>query len=350
MARAHEARDWAKANLRGLSDSLYTPFCGPAGDDIDYDAYRALIRYCLGDLDHNGLWLVSGLAEFWSLTMAERKKLAEVSVEEARKVKPSAFLQVCTTALSAKDTLELTLHAQEIGADIVYLQNPMMEVHGGPGTLEFFKYVAERSDIALGMFNSPCSGYVMTPQEVAQVAKEIPAMCAMKDAADSLFHGVTVATLAPEIQVFDIQTSSLLAGHVQLGLHAPAILGGIAYLTETPGDMRNTHYFNLVLEGRLEEARNYYYGAKVDSPNSHGLAYAKLPPRPDYFTHWGSAFKYMASIVGLPVGDYPHSRAPQLKLTDEQKGRIRAAYEESGLLDSLAPAKQPAKAELAAAG
>jgi 4-hydroxy-tetrahydrodipicolinate synthase len=114
--------------------------------------------------------------------------------------------------------------------------------------------------------------------------------------------------------------------------------------------MRNTHYFNLVLEGRLEEARNYYYGAKVDSPNSHGLAYAKLPPRPDYFTHWGSAFKYMASIVGLPVGDYPHSRAPQLKLTDEQKGRIRAAYEESGLLDSLAPAKQPAKAELAAAG
>jgi 4-hydroxy-tetrahydrodipicolinate synthase len=349
MANARDARDWAKVHLRGLSDSLYTPFCGPAGDDIDYDAYRALIRYCLGDLDHAGLWLVSGLSEFWSLTMAERKKLAEVSVEEARKVKPSAFLQVCTTALSAKDTLELTLHAQEIGADIVYLQNPMMEVHGGPGMLEFFKYVADRSDIALGLFNSPCSGYVMTPQEVANVAKEIPAVCAIKDAADSLFHGVTVATLAPDMQVFDIQATSLLAGHVQLGLHAPAILGGIGYLIETPGDMRYTKFFNLVLEGKLEEARNQYYNGKIESTNSHGLAYAKLPQRPDYFTHWGSAFKYMASLLDLPVGDYPHSRAPQLKLTDEQKGRIRAAIEMSGLLETLPSRQQPVKAELAVA-
>jgi hypothetical protein len=78
-------------------------------------------------------------------------------------------------------------------------------------------------------------------------------------------------------------------------------LGGIAFLTETPGDRRNTTYFNLVLEGRLEEARNYYYSAKVDSPNAHGLAYAKLLPRSDYFNHWGSAFANMASMVGLPV-------------------------------------------------
>jgi len=50
MASARDARDWASSNLRGLSDSLYTPFCGLDGDDIDYDAYPALIRYCLSDL------------------------------------------------------------------------------------------------------------------------------------------------------------------------------------------------------------------------------------------------------------------------------------------------------------
>ena len=116
--------------------------------------------------------------------MDERKKLAEVAVEEARRVKPSAFLQVCTVALSAKDTVELTRHAQDIGADICYLQNPVMEAHGGPGMLEFFRYVADRTDIALGMFNSPSSGYEMTPAEVARVAEEIPAMCAIKDPAD----------------------------------------------------------------------------------------------------------------------------------------------------------------------
>ena len=36
---------------------------------------------------------------------------------------------------------------------------------------------------------------------------------------------------------------------------------------------------------------------------------------------------------GLPVGDYPHSRPPQLKLTDDQKAQIKAAYVNAGLID-----------------
>jgi len=59
--------------------------------------------------------------------------------------------------MAAKDCVDLTLHAQEAGADIVYIQTPMMEAHGGEGVLRFFKYVAGRTDIALGMFNSPSS-------------------------------------------------------------------------------------------------------------------------------------------------------------------------------------------------
>ena len=39
MATAAEARDWAPGALRGLIDSLYTPFNGPGGEDyrIDFD-------------------------------------------------------------------------------------------------------------------------------------------------------------------------------------------------------------------------------------------------------------------------------------------------------------------------
>ena len=35
--------------------------------------------------------------------------------------------------------------------------------------------------------------------------------------------------------------------------------------------------------------------------------------------------------MGLPVGDYPHSRPPQAILPDQAKVEIRAAYEEAGL-------------------
>ncbi len=76
---------------------------------------------------------------------------------------PDVVVQACTAATAAKDCLDLTLHAQQAGADIAYIQTPMMEAHGGEGVLRFFKYIAERTDIALGMFNSPSSGYVLDP-------------------------------------------------------------------------------------------------------------------------------------------------------------------------------------------
>jgi 4-hydroxy-tetrahydrodipicolinate synthase len=338
MARAREAREWAQTHLRGIGDSLITPFKGPDGDEVDDEALRALVRYCLVDLDHDGLWLVSGLAEWWALTIDERKKVAEVAVEEARRVKPSAFLQVCTVGLSAKDTVELTQHAQDIGADIVYIQNPVMEAHGGPGMLEFFKYVADRTDIALGMFNSPSSGYEMTPAEVARVAEEIPAMCAIKDPATTPGHGIAVSKLVPGmLVVWDVSANPAAlynAGYVQAGLQSPCMLGANVYLTETPSDRRFTNWFNLVLEGKLEEAIRYYFNANVDGPGSHGLTYTQVPERPGYWTHWGSAFKYCAQLLGLPAGDYPYSRPPQLKLTEEQKARIKDAYARSGLIES----------------
>ena len=83
-------------------------------------------------------------------------------------------VQACTAATSAKDCLELTRHAQQAGADIVYIQTPMMEAHGGEGVLNFFRYIADRTDIALGMFNSPSSGYVLTPAEGARISRRDP--------------------------------------------------------------------------------------------------------------------------------------------------------------------------------
>ncbi|HKA04802.1 MAG TPA: hypothetical protein VKD67_10740, partial [Acidimicrobiales bacterium] len=78
MPSARDAREWAAAGgLHGIGDSLYTPFSGPDGDEIDFDAYRALVRYCVQDLEHAMLWLTSGVGEWWSLTMDERRQLVE---------------------------------------------------------------------------------------------------------------------------------------------------------------------------------------------------------------------------------------------------------------------------------
>ena len=334
MPNASDARAWARNALRGIGDSLYTPFSGVDGDDIDWDAYRALVRHCVGDLRHPMLWVTSGVAEFWSLTISERKRLLEVAIEEARAINPDVVVQSCTAALSAKDCLDLTLHAQQAGADIVYIQTPMMELHGGEGVLRFFRYISDRTDIALGMFNSPSSGYVLTAAESARIVDEIPAVCATKEGAFRPGNSRVLHDLARELVIWECDTTVYRAGWLRAGIVGPAQLGTTGYLYETPQRRILTEYWDLIWNDKLVEAMDYAVESGLDQFSVDiASLFTCYPGRSDYFTHWGGAFKYAASVLGLPVGDYPHSRPPQAKLPDEARAQIRTAYRRLGLVD-----------------
>src|SRR4030088_2558755 len=97
-----EAKDWAAEHLWGNCSSLYTPFSGLDGDDIDYDAVRALVRHCLVDLDQDGIWLTGGIAEFWSLTTEELKEVVRVAVEKAPNLTQGALAPVMSCTDPAK--------------------------------------------------------------------------------------------------------------------------------------------------------------------------------------------------------------------------------------------------------
>jgi 4-hydroxy-tetrahydrodipicolinate synthase len=257
-------------------------------------------------------------------------------------------IQACTAAASAKDTVELTLHAQEHGADIAFIQTPPMEVHGGAGVLRFFQYLADRTDLALGMFNSPSSGYVLTPQEMAAIHEAVPAVVAVKEGVqDSIMGTRMLHALAPELQIWECDFMVYEAGWLQDGIVAPAQLGTSGYLFETPDDKWYSEYWQLIWDGRLDEARAYWKTNSVRSGIDMGGGWNTCyPGRPEYFTHWGEAFKLAASVIGLPIGDYVYSRPPQARLPEEARDQIRAAYESSGMAGK---ASQAARAKVPAA-
>jgi len=334
MVAARDARAWAAdGGLHGIGDSLYTPLDGRDGDDIACDAYRTLVRYCAGDLRQDMLWLTSGIAEWWSLTIPERKQLLEVAVEEARAINPEIVIQACTSAASAKDTVELTAHAQEHGADIAFIQTPPMEVHGGEGVLRFFQYLADRTDLALGMFNSPSSGYVLTPAEMAAIYDAVPAVVAVKEGVqDSIMPTLELHALAPELQIWECDFMVYEAGWLQDGIVAPAQLGTAGYLFETPDDRWYSEYWQLVWDGALDEARAFWKANSIRSGLGQGGRWTThYPGRAEYFTHWGEAYKLAASVIGLPIGAYPYSRPPQARLPEAAREQIRTAYEAAGM-------------------
>ena len=143
-------------------------------------------------------------------------------------------------------------------------------------------------------------------------------------------------TLAPELFIWECDYIVYQAGWLQKGIVGAAQLGASGYLYETPEHPIYSRYWSLIWEGRLQEAIEYSAESGMDTiSEAVGGWFTSCPQRRGYFTHWGEAFKYVATVLGLPVGDYPHSRPPQALLPQAAKDDIRAAYEKVGL------AKQP---------
>jgi 4-hydroxy-tetrahydrodipicolinate synthase len=161
---------------------------------------------------------------------------------------------------------------------------------------------------------------------------------------DSTHTTVMLHALAPELVIWECDTMVYEAGWLEDGFVGPAQLGTSAYLFETPDDKRYTAYWQLIWDGKLSEARSL---KKQHTPNGTGWG-TTYPGRPDYFTHWGEAFKLTAAAIGLPIGDYPYSRPPQAILPEQARAEIHAAAVASGLAGgargskALSGALQPA--------
>jgi 4-hydroxy-tetrahydrodipicolinate synthase len=327
VATAAEAKDWAREHLRGNCSSLYTPFSGRDGDQIDYAALCALVRHCLVDLDQDGLWLTGGIGEFWSLTTDELKAVISVAIAQARAVKPQALIQVMSSTDTAKQCVDLTRHAQEQGADICYVLTPYFECSGKPGVYEYLRYVAERTDIPLGFFNSHSTGLVLTPQECVELYREIPALCGLKNGLLDAEHSLAVHRLAPEMVLWEAADE---AG-IRLGIPHPGALGAALYLYETPGRLLFREHRELLLQGDFELAAKFEAESGLQAMRVASRSYQSHPARPGTFTHWGAGFKFGASALGLPVGDCSH-RPPQTAFPDELKGPVLAAYRAAGFI------------------
>jgi 4-hydroxy-tetrahydrodipicolinate synthase len=315
-----------------MIDSLYTPFSGAGGEQIDDAALRGLVQHCLGALDHDGIWVGGLVGECWALSTAERKHLLEVGLSEARSIKPDALVEACPASTNVLETVELAQHAAAAGADICFLIPPYFEASGYQATREVLRYVTERTDIALGLFNTHAAGWILTPQECARLADEFPAICAVKNGMFRPSHSAALYRLAPEVVIWECDMLAYRGGFLRRGITTAGILGGSAYLYERPDNRVYSAQFDLLVADKLSEAIDHWYDSGLDDlvTSLHAAFGASNVEAP--YTHWGSAFKAAAAELGLPVGDYPRSRPPQPPLPDEMRAAIREAYGWAGLL------------------
>src|ERR1035441_5338442 len=114
-----EAKQAAREQVSGLWAAVTTPF--DATGAVDGDALLRDLDRLTGDLQVDGVFCTGVMSEFWSLTGTERRRLVEVIVDETRGKCP---VLAHTGHHSAGQAIELTKHAQKVGADFVALINP----------------------------------------------------------------------------------------------------------------------------------------------------------------------------------------------------------------------------------
>jgi 4-hydroxy-tetrahydrodipicolinate synthase len=168
---------------------------------------------------------------------------------------------------------------------------------------------------------------------MATIYHSIPAVVAVKEGVqDSIMPTLELHALAPDLLIWECDFMVYEAGWAQDGIVTPAQLGTAGYLFETPGDNWYTEYWALIRDNAIDEARAFWKANSIRSGLGQAGSWNTVyPGRPDYFTHWGEAYKVAAEVIGLPIGDYPHSRPPQGRLPEQARVQIRTAYETAGM-------------------
>lgn len=321
-----EAKDAARAQFRGVWAAIATPFT-PDGE-LDEAGLRRNMRQFTDGLRIDGIFCAGTMGEFWALTKEERKRVVEIVVEEARgKCKVIAH----TGHHSPNETVDLTRHAQDVGADFAVVINPYYPQAGEQAIYEWFAAVTARTEIGIWMFDTPFSGCALSPQLTARIA-ELENICGIK-VSRPLEHYAQVKRLCGDRIVLshpsETEWLTLMRDYgarVHMSSAAP-------FMMQTPDWRLMQKYTELGLGGRFDEA-----AAVRDELAPVREAHERWMREP-WLQHRIIPIAYLKAwteMLGLAAGPV---RAPLLQITDDERRQLKADLERSGLLKRVPVAK-----------
>ena len=273
-------------------------------------------HHAVSQLKVSGLFITGKQGEFFSMSMAERKRSFEIAAEVCKE-RAGTVMSCSDTNLDA--VVELARHAEQVGADWIIVHSPVLHFANDieETVYEYYRYLSETLDIGIAMWNHPDCGYVMSPQLCARIAG-LPNIVAIKYSVPREQYAELTRLVGDRIQVSTASEEEWLDNIIDLGWRL-YLCSTPPLLLQTSRDRRIHEYTQLAFEGRHAEAR-----ALRDSLNPARQAFRKSRPRGTPQAHT----KYWQELLGQVGGPV---RRPLLGLTEEQRAFTRRMFAESGL-------------------
>jgi 4-hydroxy-tetrahydrodipicolinate synthase len=312
-----EAKEYAKHNMKGVWGASLTPFT--PNYDIDEEGFRHNIRHCIDNLQIEGMFLNGLMGEAFHQTIAERKRLFAIAVEESE---AKMVIMPYTADPVLENVLDMTKYAEEIGADYVTIINPKFYFGAmtDEGVFQYYKYIADRVNIAIVLFNQMEHGYLMSPQLISRIS-DIDNVVAIKDIAPE-YHILQTRILCEEkIVVSDAIEENWLINLTAKGQEA-MIATPAPFCLQSKKLRLIKEYTDLAIRGEIAKAWDAY---KRLEPIRRSLEKVTVPGKLQ------ATYKYWTQFLGMIGGD-GRVRLPQAELTDAEKRAIKDSVESTGLV------------------
>ena len=309
-----QAKEYSREHFRGIWAATMTPF----RDDLSMDeaGYNRNLSHWVDTLHLGGLFISGKQGEFFSMSVAERKRSFELAVAAAH--------GKCGIVTSCSDTnldvvLDLARHSQNIGADYIVVHSPVL--HFGADTedtiYEYYRYLSEQLQIGIALWNHPDCGYVMSPQLCARIA-QLPNIVAIKYSVSRDLYTELTRLAGDKIIVSTASEEEWFDNIVELGWRL-YLCSTPPFLLQTATDQRINRYTELAFAGKIDEARRVR-----DSLNPARAAFKRARPagKPQAMS------KYWLELLGQVGGPV---RRPMLQLTDADRALIRREFAQAGL-------------------
>lgn len=309
-----EAKDYARENMRGIWAAALNPF--NVDQSFNEAGLRSNIRHWIDDLDIQGLFIAGKQGEFFSMSLAERKRNFEIAVDECG--------GKAGTIMSASDqnfdtVLELARHAQDCGADYIVVHAPVLHFVTDPDdtVYNYYKTICDQVDIGIAMWSHPDSGYLMSPELCARIA-DLPNIVAIKYSVPRDMYVKLTHMVGDKIHVSTASEVEWLDNIEELGWKL-YLCSSPPYQLQTKADRRMHDYTQAAFNGDFATARRIR-----DSLDPVRDAIKRTKPGGKPQAHG----KYWQELLGQAGGPV---RSPLLQLTDAEKEATRQAFETCGL-------------------
>jgi len=287
---------------------VYVPLVTPFKDDkVDEPGLRSLVDYLIeGGVD--GLIPCGTTGESPTLSLEEHSRVVEIVVQHTNRRVP---VVAGAGSNNTHEALELTQHAEKVGADATLQVSPYYNRPGQAGIFAHFKKIAEAASRPIILYNIPKrTGQSIELDTILELA-QIPNIVGIKQSGTPLSDTLEIIARLPDFAVFS--GDDPLAFSITASGGAGAIAASAHIATADWVEM-----CRLLRDNKLQAARQLHLRL---FPLSKILF---IEPNP-------APVKAALNLLGQNVGD---PRLPILPATQDCKTKLRAVLEDLRLKPS----------------